>query len=99
MNSAIGLTGSTTAKEKGWAEGLRTSEGFTFILVVLHDLALQGFQAKAGLMHPRLKWWRSVDVSYATPQVHGNVNATLHREYSPVIVFNPKGSSNFTLLQ
>jgi hypothetical protein len=39
-----------------------------------------------------------VDVSYATPQAHGNVNATLHRKYSPGIVFNPKGSSNFTLL-
>jgi hypothetical protein len=28
-----------------------------------------------------------VDVSYVAPQAHGIVNATLHPEYSPGIVF------------
>jgi hypothetical protein len=28
-----------------------------------------------------------VDVSYAAPQAHGIVNAALHREYSPGILF------------
>jgi hypothetical protein len=29
----------------------------------------------------------AIDVSYATPQVHGIVNVALHREYSPGIIF------------
>jgi hypothetical protein len=29
----------------------------------------------------------AVDVSYATPQVHGIVNVALHQEYPPGIVF------------
>jgi hypothetical protein len=28
-----------------------------------------------------------VDVSYASPQGHGIVNAAIHREYSPGIIF------------
>jgi hypothetical protein len=29
----------------------------------------------------------TIDVSYATPQAYGIINVTLHREYSPGIVF------------
>jgi hypothetical protein len=28
-----------------------------------------------------------VDVSYVSPNTHGIVNATLHREYSPGLIF------------
>jgi hypothetical protein len=38
-------------------------------------------------MDKQLLEFSAVDVSYAAPQAHGIVNVSLHREYSPCIVF------------
>jgi hypothetical protein len=64
--------------EAGEVDAETATAGSISVVVYLHETLLATASRIVSVV---------VDVSYAGPQAHGIVNAALHREYSPGIIF------------
>jgi hypothetical protein len=73
----------------GLAYALEACDFENFQTMVDKALVLENMRGILSRKHKQERQTQQsiVDVSYAAPQAHGIINVTIHREYSPDIIF------------